>query len=216
MAKHATAQEVYDMLVAEDWDNNPGTMTMNLLNIPVIINDKSLVGYAMQNWLAEYLYRNDIYFRVPDNSQEFPDFYLSDSDEHDLLELKTFDADAGPNFDIANFDSYCRSVRQNKYRLDADYLIISYTLHNGHLRINNIWLKKIWEISCASESYPIKVQQKQKMIYNLRPAAWDSPKARYKPFTSKAEFINALYKTKQAYKPMDDNDAWYADVMTAA
>lgn len=213
MPKKASAQDIFIMLSKEDWEHNLGKLVIDMMGISTVINDKSLIGYALQNWLGEYLKQKDIYFRIPDNSQEFPDFYLSESNTENLLELKTFDADAGANFDIANFEAYCRSLETHQYRLDADYLIISYTLKNGILQIRNIWLKKIWEISCPSEAYSVKVQQKQNMIYNIRPANWDSRISKYKVFTSKEAFVKALYETLSQYpKTTDSADDWYKKV----
>lgn len=210
-----TAKEIFTMLSNEDWEHISGKLLIEMMGISTVINDKSLIGYALQNWLGDYLKEHDIYFRPPENSQEFPDFYLSESNTENLLELKTFDADAGANFDIANFEAYCRCIETKQYRLNADYLIISYTLHDGVLKICNIWLKKIWEISCPSEAYPVKVQQKQGMIYNLRPASWDSSTTRYRVFSSKSEFVEALYKTRKAYhKTSDTADEWYRKVKT--
>jgi hypothetical protein len=213
MPNKKSAKEIFTMLTNEDWEHISGKLIIDMMGISTIINDKSLIGYALQNWLGDYLTKNNVYFRVPDNSQEFPDFYLSESNTENLLELKTFDADAGANFDIANFEAYCRSIETNQYRLNADYLIISYTLREGVLKICNIWLKKIWEISCPSEAYPVKVQQKQNMIYNLRPANWDSQTTRYKVFPSKGAFVRALYETRSSYhKTADTADEWYEKV----
>ena len=53
-------------------------------------------------------------------------------------------------FDIANFESYCKSLSENPERLYADYLIIGYELKKAKLTIKDVWLKKIWEISCQS------------------------------------------------------------------
>ena len=147
MPNKKSAKEIFTMLTNEDWEHISGKLIIDMMGISTIINDKSLIGYALQNWLGDYLTKNNVYFRVPDNSQEFPDFYLSESNTENLLELKTFDADAGANFDIANFEAYCRSIETNQYRLNADYLIISYTLREGVLKICNIFLEII--IKCV-------------------------------------------------------------------
>ncbi|WP_195910021.1 NgoBV family restriction endonuclease [Bathymodiolus azoricus thioautotrophic gill symbiont] len=93
------------------------------------------------------------------NSQEFPDYYIGD--DKDLLEIKSFDASASANFDLANFDSYCRSVADSPKRTNADYLIFSYTLNGSKLNIQDIWIKKIWEITCPSAKIPLKNPSKK-------------------------------------------------------
>lgn len=83
---------------------------------------------------------------MKENTQAFPDFLLHKSrNDIGLLEIKTFDSQKSANFDIANFDSYRRSLLSEAYRLDADYLIFAYELDsNGFLTIPKIWLRKIW------------------------------------------------------------------------
>ena len=115
------------------------------------------------------------------------------------LKSLTFDATASPNFDIANFQSYCASVAENPYRLNADYLIFAYKVQNGILCIDNIYLKKIWEITCPSDRWPLKTQTKRGVIYNIRPSSFHSTKGRYWSFKSKEEFIEALFLTEEQY-----------------
>ena len=159
--------------------------------------------------------KNNIYFRAPDNSQEFPDFYLDNSEIKNLLEVKCFDFSASPNFDIANFDAYIRSLLTKPYRLDADYLIFGYTLHNGILKIENIWLKKIWEITCPSEQFSLRVQVKQGKIFNIRPYNFKNMSQGYKPFGSKREFIFALRNTLNEYKFRNiSGDSWYKSFLS--
>jgi hypothetical protein len=42
-----------------------------------------------------------------------------------ILQVKSFDWDRGPGFDLANFDSYCNSLLESSYRIDSDYLIFN-------------------------------------------------------------------------------------------
>ncbi len=205
-----TAKDIFELLTEQNIEQKPGTITFNLMDISIIMGDKSAIGYIFQEWFGEWLKHNNIDFEVNENSQEFPDFYLLPKDHSKgLLELKTFDADAGANFDVANFEAYRRSLETKSYRLDADYLIFSYTMRDKVLMIKDFWIKKIWEITCPSELYSIKTQNKQDMIYNIRPSVWYSDRARFKSFKTKQEFVEALYKTIKKYpKTSDDADRW--------
>jgi len=80
----------------------------------------------------------------------------------------------------------------------------------GNIEIKNIWLKKIWEICGPSGSYPIKVQQKRKMIYNIRPIIWySSSQAKYKPFRCRQSFVAGLNKTLLQYpKTKEQSRNW--------
>lgn len=211
---HKTAQQIYELLKNENWDNEKGKIVIDLLGSEVLINDKSIVGNALQDWLGDYLDKHNIYYRIQSNSQEFPDFFLNDDDESGLLELKTFDYSRTANFDIANFEAYCESIETKQYRLDADYLILAYTLENGILQIKNMWLKKIWEIASSSERFPVKCQVKRDMIYNIRPSAYSSWDSKNHSFNNKEDFVRALYETRKTYsKTAKTAEEWYKKVM---
>lgn len=209
-----TAQEILDLLTKQSIFNSTGSITLNLMDVAVPLQDKSAIGYLLQEWFAGWLTKNNIFYRTNHNTQEFPDFFLDkDSNEKNLLELKTFDYDASPNFDVANFEAYCRSLKTKPYRLDANYLIFGYTFEKGVLIIKNIWLKNIWEITCSSDRFPIRTQVKQDAIYNIRPAIWYSKKIKCPVFVSKKDFILALFETLLKYKKTKpDAKAWLEEV----
>lgn len=212
--KTFSAQQVYDELIKQGIKDTKGKILFSFVDTEVTISAKSPYGYVFQDWLAQWFRDNDIYFEEPHNSQEFPDFYLDpNSHEKNLLEIKTFDYEASPNFDVANFEAYINSVSTNTYRLDADYLIFGYSLKDSYFMIEDVWLKKIWEICCPSERFPIRCQVKRDMIYNIRPATWYSESTRNSTFSSKDEFIEALYKTLKAYKKTSASaDIWFEKV----
>lgn len=159
--------------------------------------------------------REDVEFEENTNSQTFPDFLLDRQDhKKGLLEVKSFDWDRGPGFDLANFDSYCNSLLENAYRIDSDYLILAYQMKGSELSIKDIWIKKIWELSCPSGTYPIKVQEKKQVIYNLRPSTWYSVRAKFKPFASKEDFLSALNETRYQYpQTRHKNGHWLQKVL---
>lgn len=182
-----------------------GSTNFKLGDISLQIEGKDGIGGLIEEWFGYWAVKNNFNILNPKkegSSQEFPDYYIwneGEEDEKSLLEVKTYDADASANFDIANFQSYCASVAENPDRLDADYLIFAYQVKNGCLSINNIYLKKIWEITCASARWPLKTQTKRDVIYNIRPSAFHSSKGRYPSFSSKEEFIDALFSTEEEY-----------------
>ncbi len=210
--KKLTAKELFDFL-KQELLGKKGTITFTLAGIPVDIKSTDIVGNSLQSWLGEFFKENDIYYTTRDNTQEFPDFILDDEDEENsLLEVKAFNYDASPAFDIANFDSYCYSLKEKSYRLNADYLIIGYSMNGSTIEIKDIWLKKIWEISSYSKNRPLRVQAKKGIIYNIRPCKWYSKKS--SPFTKKEEFVNALYETLSKYEHASiDCDEWLDTVM---
>lgn len=198
--KH-TSQELYRKLV-DDYKivGETGGIKFTIKDLSIVILAKDTVGNLLQEWLKVWFQKSEIDFEENTNSQTFPDFLLDKDDyKKELLEVKSFDFDNGPGFDLANFDSYCNSLLKHAYRLDSNYLILSYQMVGGLITIKDVWLKKIWEISCSSEKWPLRVQAKKEVIYNIRPAIWYSNKVRFKPFASKEEFLKALNETRYQY-----------------
>ena len=198
-----TAQELYVKLV-DDYKiiGESGSINFTIKDLTITIKTKDSIGNLIQEWLKAWLKKYEIDFLENSNSQSFPDFLLdADNTKKELLEVKTFDFDRGPGFDLANFDSYCNSLLDKAYRLDSNYLIFAYQMNDGLISIKNIWLKKIWELACPSSTYPLKVQEKKNIIYNIRPSIWYSKRAKFIPFNSIEGFLTALNETRHQYPP---------------
>ena len=211
-----TAQELYDKLTNEhNIIGEKGSINFTLKDLSISIETKDTVGNLLQEWIKAWMRKMDVDFEENSNSQKFPDFYLDIANKKTgLLEIKSFFFDKGPGFDLANFDSYCNSLLTDAYRIDSDYLLIGYQMQNGSLSIKNVWLKKIWELSCPSGPYPIKVQEKKNVIYNLRPGTWYSERNKYKPFKTKEEFLSALNETRYQYpQTRPTNGHWLQNVL---
>jgi NgoBV restriction endonuclease len=196
-----TGQELYIKLVDEyGIIGEQGVINFTLKNLMISVETKDTVGNLLQEWLKSWMKSEGVNFEENENSQTFPDFYLNSANKKQgLLEVKTFDWDRGPGFDLANFDAYCNSLTTNAYRLDSDYLIFAYQMEGSVITIKDVWLKKIWELACPSGTYPLKVQEKKSIIYNIRPSTWYSERSQFKPFESKEAFLTALNETRYQY-----------------
>lgn len=186
-------QKVYDKLMETGIIRATGEIVFEMQNIKTIVRDSSVVGNVMQDWLKSFLDTHNIDYRLKTNTQEFPDFLMHPTnDDIDLLEVKCFKN--SPNFDVANFQAYARSLLDKPYRLDANYLIFEYIDLHGGIAIKRIWLKKVWEICCNSERSPLKIQWKQGVPVNIRPATWYSKNPKYKAFSTRKDFVTAIKK----------------------
>jgi len=206
-----TAIELFNKLVNEyKLIGQKGRIAFTLKEITVEIETKDSVGNLIQEWLKEWMTREDIDFEENPSSQTFPDIFLDKLDrKKGLLEIKTFDFDRGPGFDLANFDSYSNSLLTNAYRIDSDYLILSYQMNGAEITIKDVWLKKIWEIAGGSSTYPLKVQEKKNVIYNIRPIIWFSLRSKFPSFQTKEDFLKALNETRYQYpKTHHENGHW--------
>ena len=204
-----TPSQLHQNLCNLHLEDKVGIISFNMAGVSVKINTTDTVGITLQAWLKQYLIDNNYYFSEPANTQEFPDFFLDNVQPYEhMLEVKAFNYDAAPAFDIANFESYCSSVKEKPFRLDADYLIFGYTMNrNGNIYVKKIWLHKIWQIAGDSQRYPLKTQIKRDMIYNIR------PNSNFKvgtpgPFSNKKDFLKAIYDTLASYKSKDFADNW--------
>jgi type II restriction enzyme len=211
-----TPAQLYNKLTKEyKIIGETGGITFTVKDLSITIKTKDTVGNLLQEWLKAWLLQSDIDFEENTNSQTFPDFLLDTSDHKmGLLEVKSFDFDRGPGFDLANFDSYCNSLLSHAYRIDSDYLILAYQMNDGIIRIKDVWLKKIWELACPSSTYPLKVQEKKSVIYNIRPSVWYAERSRFKPFESKEAFLKALNETRYQYpQTRHTNGHWLRNVL---
>lgn len=208
-----SAQILFEKLHSAGIIGAVGETYFELHGLKTQVRDTSIVGNVIQEWLKLFMKENNIAFRLKKNSQEFPDFLMHSSrDDVGLLEVKCFKK--SPNFDVANFSAYCRSLLSNPYRLDSDYIILEYKdKPNGSIVINNVWLKKIWEISSGSERAKIKAQWKQGVPVNIRPATFYSSKTKYKPFETRKEFVLALKSVVDVNPNMNHiQKDWYGKV----
>ena len=83
------------------------------------------------------------------------------------------------------------------------------------MSIDDIWLKKVWEITSPSGQDPIKLQVKRGQVYNLRPCTWYSNRLSYKPFTNKNDFLIAISETLDLYPQCEKyKNNWLENVKT--
>lgn len=213
--KRVTAKEIYDLLLNDfKIKDQIGSVEIVFGGISAKYYGKDAIGDLLQEWLREWLKQQNFYYRQHLNTQEFPDFLLAEDNKSGFLEIKTFNANATPAFDIANFDSYNKSLLIKPERLDADYLIFGYKMVNSVLKIDDLWLMKVWEMAGTSGANPVNMQTKNSQPYNLRPIKWYGRNVTNKPFTDKVSFLDALAKTieKYSHSTCSYSDKWLINV----
>lgn len=211
-----SAQQLYQELINDNIINSTGKINLTLNFISVQIETKDSIGHMLQDWLKEWAHLKGFYLRANQFTQEFPDFYLSTSNEDNLLEVKSFDYTASPNFDISNFDTYVRSLINFPKKLDADYLVFGYSLNSGVLKIEGLWLKKIWELTTCSNDWALRLQVKQNVIHNIRPVNFVSTRQNIaQPFSNKLDFLNAIQDVLNNYSNTSSSHRnWLQDFKT--
>lgn len=208
-----TAQEVYDKLINEDQILQlKGQIRFYLGDVDIVVKQRDVVGNIIQEWLQGWLDKRGIEYALNDNSQMPPDFFLNPDDETTgLLEVKAFNRNASPGFDIADFRMYEEEIQKKPYMLHVDYLIFGYDMSDdGIVTIKDLWLKKVWEITRAMNDWPINLQVKKNVVQKIRPGVWYTEKGRIM-FESMEDFIAAVDQTVwQNPATRRDSGTWMA------
>lgn len=194
-----TAKEIHAALINDDKIKEAsGQIRFNLKDVDIIVRQKDVVGNIMQEWLEGWLRNRKVPFATNPNSQMPPDFFLSPEDKtKDLLEVKAFNFDASPGFDIADFTMYSEEIIREPWMLDVDYLIFGYQMSDdGIVTIADVWLKKVWEITRRMADWPLNLQVKKDVVHKIRPGVWYSSRPRdFTMFTCLEHFISAVEET---------------------
>lgn len=191
-----SSQEVYNKLINEDKILElKGQIKFFLGDIDIVVHQKDVVGNIIQEWLQGWLDKRGIEYAPSENTQMPPDFFLNPDDlTKDLLEVKAFNRNASPGFDIADFRMYEEEIIEKPYMLHVDYLIFGYTMSSdGIVTINDLWLKKVWQITRRMKDWSINLQVKQNVVHKIRPGVWYSTqRGNYPMFRTMEDFISAI------------------------
>ncbi|HPF00765.1 MAG TPA: NgoBV family restriction endonuclease [Bacteroidales bacterium] len=195
-----TAQEVFNKLMLEDKILEvKGQIKFYLGNVSIVVRQRDVIGNIMQEWLEGWLNQNQVLHKINTNTQMPPDFYLNPDDlTSELLEVKAFNYDASPGFDIADFNAYQSEIIEQPFMLHTKYLIFGYQMQDdGYVVIKKLWLKNVWEICRRMEKWPLNLQIKDKVVHKIRPCTWYSQgrSVKFKPFESLEDFISAMEQT---------------------
>lgn len=195
----SSAKEIYDRLLNNDHILElEGQIKFYLGNVDIVVKQKDVVGNIMQEWLQGWLDAEDIEYAPSENTQMPPDFFLNPDDRtKGLLEVKAFNRNGSPGFDIADFRMYASEILEKPYMLDVDYLIFGYDMSDdGIVTIKDVWLKKVWQITRRMENYPINLQVKEGVIHKIRPGVWYSERVTdYAIFECLEDFVSAIEET---------------------
>lgn len=199
-----TAQQIYDKLVNEQQIlTAKGQIKFHLLDVEIVVKRKDVVGNIIQEWLEGWLVENKIEFAPNPNTQMPPDIFLNPDDlTTGLLEIKAFNRESSPAFDIADFKAFINELIDKPYHLETDYLIFGYIMNEdtGDVIIRDIWLKKIWEITRPMDNWPITVQYKNNILTKMRPGTWYGRSRHFRFFESMEDYLAALEETIYQYR----------------
>jgi len=192
------------MLTQQNIKGQRGIISFDLAGIQFPVESRDIIGGVLQEWFENWMIQNNILFYKKSNTQDWPDFILSNN-EH--LEIKAFNYEANPGFDLANFDAYTRSLIEYPDRLDSDHLIFGYISKNKSVQIAEFWVKKIWEMTGPSPTNFLNLQVKQNNPTNIRPKDW---RGKSPLFTCRRDFVLALDEALNHFNYSRYNGNWFS------
>lgn len=194
-----TAQQVYDKLINDDKILEiQGQIKFFLGDVNIIVKQKDVVGNIIQEWVQGWFDNKNIEYAPSENTQMPPDFYLNpDNRTSSLLEIKAFNRESQPGFDIADFGMYQEELIRKPYMLNVDYMIFGYKMSDsGVVTVEDLWLKKVWEITRRMDDWALNLQIKHNVVHKIRPGIWYSTARNTIPmFRCKEHFLSAVEET---------------------
>ena len=210
--KLTSFEELYEKAVNEI-RGEKGVITINIGGIPKINSSNDIIGNCVQEWIPQWLEDNGIKLEINSHSQSFPDFSATIGGERYDMEVKCWNYNNAPAFDLANFNGFYREIYKNPSKIFAKYLIFGYTPIKHGFKIEEIFLKHLWEITSKAAKYPIGLQNKQGQPYAIRPFAFH--KDNKKSFENVKELVEAIYETRKMF-PLDgiiEAEQWREEVL---
>lgn len=194
--KISSLEELYELALS-DIKGKPGSIVIYVDGIPKVSHSNDIIGNCLQEWLPAWFIDHGLDLKATAQTQKFPDFTADFGDKTYSMDIKCWNYNNTPAFDLANFDSFYRTTWSDPSKIFAKYLAISYKPTDHGFSIADIFLKSIWEITGPSRKYPIGLQVKQNNPYAIRPCNFTN--AAIPTFKSPAEFIKAIYDTRKIF-----------------
>ena len=194
----SSIQDLYEF-TREQLEKKQGTIAINFANHPIIYSGNDIIGNSLQEWLPSWFSHLKVDIKPGAHSQEFPDFVANFNGIKCDIEVKAWNYNNNPAFDIANFHSFVQQTYSSPGKINAYFIILGYTPANDGFSkgftVEKVYLKRICEITNRSRKYPIGLQVKRNSPYAIRPCAFN----RANSFQNKEEFIVAICETYKMF-----------------
>ena len=186
------AEELYELLKESELMNLHFSGFHKVGDFDINLDRANVIGNIIQEWVYEWLRTNNVEFER-DEGQLPPDLFLDPEDKTcNLVEIKAFNYQESPAFDIAEPLAYLEEIVKRPYMLHTDYLIFGYKMDEdtGIITIENMWLKKIWEICSPSKTKGLPIGGQ---AVKIRPSKWYNKTKRATPnFVSLEDYLSAF------------------------
>jgi len=200
-------EQLYEKAL-NDIKGEKGVITINIGGIPKTSRSNDIIGNCVQEWIPQWLEDNGLKLETNPSSQTFPDFTANINGKKYDMEIKCWNYNNNPAFDISNFDGFYREIYNSPAKLYAKYLIFGYSPTTHGFKVENIYHKNLWEITEKCTKYPIGLQVKQGRPFAIRPVSFHKPN--HKAFADVGEFVKAIYEARKMFElsNMIEPDEW--------
>ncbi len=206
-------------ITKEKLEGQHGTITINFANRSHVYSGNDVIGNCLQEWLPNWFAYLGVNIIPGEHTQAFPDFVAVFNNTSYDVEVKAWNYNNNPAFDLANFGNFLETTFDSPGKLDAYYFILGYKpMDDGFsegFKVEKVYLKNIWEITAPAQKYPIGLQVKRNQPYAMRPTSFH--KNPDKAFKSKKAFINAVKNTYDLFPSTSlkfSSDEWLNRVLS--
>lgn len=190
-------------LLNKDVFKKQGSIMIYVGGIPQVSRSNDIVGNCLQEWLPAWFKDNGLNLTPNPHTQEFPDFVAHFKDGDVDMDIKCWNFENSPAFDIANFNSFYKVIYSNPAKLKAKYLTIGYKPNIHGFTIEYIDIKNLWDILGPTRKYPLGIQVKSKRPYAIRPINFLK-----NPDGSFGNLKDLIYAVKEARELFNDEETY--------
>ncbi|MCL2865813.1 MAG: NgoBV family restriction endonuclease [Lachnospiraceae bacterium] len=201
MMELKTLDDLYQIAL-DDIKGKKGLITISIDSIPKVSKSNDIIGNCVQEWIPQWLEDKGIDLVSNSHTQAFPDFTAQINGKSYDMEVKCWNYNNAPAFDLANFEGFYREIYKDPRKLNAKYLIFGYRPTTHGFEIVDIFMKNIWEMTSPTQKYPIGLQNKQGRPYALRPYPFHNNPNRC--FKSRWDFVVAICQTRILFPPTEE------------
>jgi hypothetical protein len=144
------------------------SITATFMGNIIIINNCNAVGDILED-IFYPIFKQELDDFEEGPKQSSPDYYAMNKKYQ--FEQKVFMI--SPGFDIGNFTSYinqlCEIDGVYKKLFSTKYLIFEYSISNNKIKIIKFHYLNVYNLVSYTGKYPISMQVKKNMWYNIRP-----------------------------------------------
>lgn len=173
---------------------------------------KDAVGVYLEFYIGLVLEQcNFPYIPHPNGTQAFPDYTVGD----DWIEVKAFDTNNAPAFDIITYHRLLRALSEGDYGvLYSDFIVLGYQYHDDNsMHIESAGMYKIWElVNCYIEDGAKYVSVNSNGIIRPRGNLLLNDKSTPPAFEDEYEFVTALYNSICRDDGEYEAERWLAQV----